>query len=83
MPSPVEDTATLSEEGMSDSKSPSGLLVGQILLGTETFVQQAGGLLGEKDEIAEIPRIQRHVGRPHLDNFSLPTLLSQKRKETG
>ena len=59
-------------EGMSNSESPWGELVGQILLGTETFVQQARGLLGEKDEIAEIPRIQRHVGRPHLDELFPP-----------
>ena len=30
---------------------------------------QARGYLGEKDDIAEIPRIQRHVGRPQLDEL--------------
>ncbi len=60
------------KEGMSNNESPWGQLVGQILLGTEAFVQQARGFLGEKDDIAEITRIQRHVGRPQLDELFTP-----------
>lgn len=60
------------KEGMSNNESPWGKLVGQILLGTEAFVQQARGFLGEKDDIAEIPRLQRHVGRPQLDELFTP-----------
>ncbi|MDD2337129.1 MAG: transposase [Geobacteraceae bacterium] len=57
------------KEGMSNNESPWGKLVSQILLGTEAFVQQARGFLGEKDDVAEITRIQRHVGRPQLDEL--------------
>ena len=57
---------------MSNNESPWGKLVGQILLGTEAFVLQAKGFLGEKDDLAEITRIQRHVGRPQLDELFSP-----------
>lgn len=60
------------KEGMSVNESPWEKLTGQILLGTEAFVQQARGLLGEKGDIAEITRIQRHVGRPQLDELFSP-----------
>jgi hypothetical protein len=52
--------------GMHDSESPWGKLSGQILLGTEEFVQGAKERLGGKVDIPEIPRRQRHVGRPAL-----------------
>ena len=35
-------------------------------MGTETFLENLKGLLYEKEDIAEIPRIQRHAGRPRL-----------------
>ncbi|MDD2337472.1 MAG: transposase [Geobacteraceae bacterium] len=57
------------KEGMKVHESPWEKLTGQILLGTEAFVQQARELLGEKGDITEISRIQRHVGRPQLDEL--------------
>jgi putative transposase len=60
------------KDGMKINESPWDKLTGQILLGTEAFVQKVKGFLGEKDAIAEIPRIQRHVGRPQLDELFSP-----------
>jgi REP element-mobilizing transposase RayT len=62
------------KEGMNIIESPWEKLTGQILLGTEAFVQKARGLLSEKDDLAEIPRIQRHVGRPPLDELFSPAI---------
>ncbi|RQW89018.1 MAG: addiction module toxin RelE [Geobacter sp.] len=66
------------KEGMSNNDYPWGKLVGQILLGTEAFVHQARGFLGEKDDMAEIPRIQRHVGRPQLAELFTPGITLPK-----
>ncbi len=52
-------------DGMGKSESPWEKLAGQIVLGTEAFVQLAQDLLGERTNVPEIPRMQRRVGRPH------------------
>jgi REP element-mobilizing transposase RayT len=62
------------KEGMNIIESPWEKLAGQILLGTDAFVQKARGLLDDKDDLAEIPRIQRHVGRPPLDELFSPAI---------
>jgi hypothetical protein len=62
------------KEGMNIIESPWEKLAGQILLGTEAFVQKARGLLGDKDDLAELPSIQRHVGRPPLDELFSPEI---------
>jgi REP element-mobilizing transposase RayT len=62
------------KDGMNIIESPWEKLAGQILLGTEAFVQKARGLLGDKDDLAEIPRIQRHVGRPPLVDLFSPEI---------
>ena len=64
--------------GMDDIESPLGKLSGQILLGTEEFVQRVKELLGAKVDIPEIPRRQRHVGRPALADLFPPGVLMQK-----
>jgi putative transposase len=64
--------------GMDDIESPWGKLSGQILLGTEGFVQRVKELLGAKVDIPEIPRRQRHVGRPALADLFPPGALMQK-----
>jgi putative transposase len=46
--------------------SPWRRLVGQVLLGEQTFVQRVKKLLVEKETIQEIPRQQRYAGRPSL-----------------
>ena len=53
-------------EGVGISDAPWEKLAGQILLGTEAFIQQTKELLGEKEGVLEIPRKQRLVGRPLL-----------------
>lgn len=60
------------QEGMEQADSPWTKLSGQILLGTEAFAQRAKELLGGREEIPEIPRTQRHVGRPPLDELFPP-----------
>ncbi len=56
-------------EGMNSIESPWEKLTGQILLGTEAFVQQAKEFLGGREDVPEIPRKQRHVGRPSLEEL--------------
>lgn len=55
------------KEGMGQQESPWEKLCGQVILGTELFVEQVRERLGGKEEIHEIPRHQRHAGRPALD----------------
>lgn len=40
---------------------------GQMLLGTEGFVERFRGVLQEKGRLEEIPRTQRYAGRPSLE----------------
>jgi len=56
-------------EGMNSIESPWEKLTGQILLGTEAFVQQAKEFLGGREDVPEIPRKQRHLGRPSLEEL--------------
>jgi REP element-mobilizing transposase RayT len=44
-------------------------LKGQILLGAEEFVGKLGRLLKEKENIKEVPRIQRYAGRRTLNEL--------------
>ncbi len=55
-------------EGM-HQQSPWGLLRGQVLLGEEKFVKGFKALLSDKDHVKEIPRQQRHVARPGLEEL--------------
>jgi putative transposase len=59
-------------DGMTSIESPWEKVAGQILLGTEAFVRQAKEHIGERQVIAEIPKIQRHVGRPGLGEIFSP-----------
>jgi len=45
--------------------SPSPCLV-PIFWGTDEFIKQLSGLLDEKENIKEVPRVQRYVARPPL-----------------
>ncbi|MFH7321513.1 transposase [Desulfurivibrio sp. D14AmB] len=45
---------------------PWAKLTGQIFLGSATFVEQAGKMLGDAQLADEIPRLQRYAGRPSL-----------------
>lgn len=46
--------------------SPWKALTGQILLGTDSFLQKFGELLKGKEVLKEVPRVQRYVARPSL-----------------
>jgi hypothetical protein len=50
-------------------KSPWKELKGQILLGDEKFVEKFRGIFTGKEQIKEIPRSQRYIGRPTLQDL--------------
>ncbi len=52
-----------------DKESPWETLRGQIFWGTDEFIQQLSGLLDEKGNIEEVPRLQRYVARPSLSEL--------------
>jgi REP element-mobilizing transposase RayT len=54
------------KDGIEGKVSPWEKLSGQVVLGSETFLNKLKDLLGEKEGISEIPRIQRFAGRPSL-----------------
>ncbi len=56
-------------EGLVDQARPWQKLTGQVFLGSENFVSRMCELLGDKQEINEIPRAQRYPGRPPLNRF--------------
>lgn len=45
---------------------PWAKLKGQIFLGSETFIEGVGRMLGDTQLASEIPRLQRYAGRPSL-----------------
>jgi putative transposase len=57
------------KDGIEGKESPWEKLSGQVVLGSETFLNKLKDILGEKEGIAEIPRIQRFVGRPSLSEL--------------
>jgi REP element-mobilizing transposase RayT len=52
-----------------DKESPWEALKGQIFYGTDEFIEQLGGLLDEKGNMKEVPRLQRYVARPSLGDL--------------
>lgn len=56
-------------DGIDDDQSPWSELSGQILLGTESFIQRVRNLREEQEELSEIPRLQRQIGRPSLEQI--------------
>jgi REP element-mobilizing transposase RayT len=50
-------------------KCPWEKVEGQILLGREDFIKKIGRFLYEKEEIKEVPRIQRYVARPAIEEL--------------
>jgi putative transposase len=54
-------------DGINEQDAPWEKLTGQVILGSEKFIERVRELLGGKEEIQEIPRLQRHVGRPALE----------------
>jgi hypothetical protein len=69
-------------EGIGQRESPWEKLSGQILLGTEAFIQQAKELLIGKEELSEIPRTQRPIGRPLLEElFISGTVITKQERD--
>jgi len=66
-------------EGMTGG-SPWRDLRGQIFLGDERFVERSKGVLGEKNDLDEIPRIQRYANRPQLSELLGVGVISSKRQ---
>ena len=53
-------------EGIKKKASPWKELQGQILLGDKEFIEEFRDILSGKEQIKEIPRSQRYIGRPTL-----------------
>lgn len=56
-------------DGLTDQAGPWEKLAGQIFLGSDDFVLRMRDLLGGKQTIKEIPRVQRYPGRPLLERL--------------
>jgi putative transposase len=54
-------------DGMGEREAPWQKLKGQVILGSEMFIERVRELLGSKEKIREIPRLQRFAGRPALE----------------
>ncbi|MFZ4860123.1 MAG: REP-associated tyrosine transposase [Desulfuromonadaceae bacterium] len=67
-------------DGIQGKGSPWEQLSGQIILGSETFLNKLKDMLGEKEQIAEFPRIQRFAGRPLLGDLFPGGAVSDKDK---
>ena len=52
-----------------DKESPWEALKGQIFYGTDEFIGQLSGLLNEKGNVKEVPRLQRYAARPSLSEL--------------
>jgi putative transposase len=52
-----------------DKESPWETLKGQIFYGTDEFINQLSGLLDEKRDTKEVPRLQRYAARPLLNEL--------------
>lgn len=59
--------------------SPWNNLKGQILLGGEEFIKKFRDLLSEKEEIREIPKVQRYLSRPRIDEIIKKERIKDKR----
>ncbi|TSK06593.1 MAG: addiction module toxin RelE [Geobacter sp.] len=49
--------------------APWDRLKGQLIFGTEAFASGIHDLIGGREEIPEIPKVQRHIGRPKLEDL--------------
>jgi len=49
-----------------DKESPWEELKGQVFFGTEDFVNKLSGLIDDKENLKEVPKLQRYVARPPL-----------------
>jgi putative transposase len=69
------------KEGSVANETPWERLSGQLILGTEGFIMQAKEMIGKREEIPEISRTQRHVGRPAVaDIFPAETKITKQER---
>lgn len=68
------------KDGMAEKVAPWEKLKGQVILGSETFIERMREFLGEKEQFTEIPRLQRMAGRPPLDTLFPSGKKSAKRE---
>jgi len=54
------------KDGMAEKEAPWENLKGQIILGSEAFIERAREFIMGKEHVTEIPRLQRTAGRPQL-----------------
>lgn len=66
-----------------ESEKPWKNLTGQIILGGESFVAEMQELLGEKQEIKEVPKAQRYPGRPSLENLFSGQKVADRKKRNS
>jgi len=64
-----------------DKESPWETLRGQIFWGTDEFIQQLRGLLDEKGNIEEVPRLQRYVARPLMSELFKGKKVKERKAE--
>lgn len=55
------------KDGMAEKEAPWEKLKGQVILGSDMFIESVREFLGGKEQITEIPRLQRTAGRPPLE----------------
>ena len=53
-------------DGMGEKDAPWEKLKGQVILGSDKFIEQVREFLSGKEQLGEIPRLQRLAGRPTL-----------------
>ncbi|MFA7062010.1 MAG: transposase [Pedobacter sp.] len=66
------------KDGITKKEAPWEKLKGQVILGSDMFVERVREFLGEKERFTEIPRLQRTVGRPPLEALFTAGGLSTK-----
>lgn len=59
--------------------SPWENLKGQILLGSEGFIEKFKDILSKKEDIREIPKVQRYLSRPRIDEIMKKESIKDKR----
>jgi hypothetical protein len=66
------------DEGLADKSSPWRKVVGQLILGSEGFIEEMQAYLEKGVSVKEIPRVQRVAGRPPLEELFHKPLVRNK-----
>ena len=57
------------KDGMTEKEAPWEKLKGQVVLGSDTFIERVREFFVGKEQFTEIPRLQRMAGRPILETM--------------